>query len=164
MRYADGPTAEASVHVAAPPERVWELVSDIHLVASLSRELQEVTWLDGAQGPAPGRAFRGRSRHPRVGEWSTTSRVVACDAPRLFAWDVEDPDRPTASWRFELTARDGGTELRQWARLGPGPSHLTAIIAASPDEEECIVAGRVRQWQAGIDANLVAIKKLAENG
>lgn len=162
MRYADGPTVEAGVYVAAPPERVWELVSDIHLIASISAELQEVTWLDGAQAPAVGCAFRGRNRHPRVGEWTTTSRVVVCEPPRVFGWDVEDPERPTASWRFELTARDGGTELRQWARMGPGPSNLTPIIAAMPDREERIVAGRLREWQAGIDANMTAIKELAE--
>jgi len=48
MKYADGPVAQASIHMAAPPERVWELVSDIHLVASLSWEVQEVSWLGGA--------------------------------------------------------------------------------------------------------------------
>lgn len=162
MKYADGPIAEATVHIAAPPERVWELVSDIYLVASLSGEVQEVGWLDGAAGPALGCAFRGRSRHPRAGEWTTTSRVVECEAPRAFGWDVEDPASPTASWRFELTRREGGTTLRQWARMGPGPSNLTVAIAAMPEKEERIVAGRLREWQAGIDANLAAIKELAE--
>jgi uncharacterized protein YndB with AHSA1/START domain len=162
MKYADGPTTEATVHVAAPPERVWPLVSDIHLIATISPELQEVSWLDDVQEPSVGAAFRGRNRHPQAGEWTTTSRVVECDAPRVFAWDVEDPESPTASWRFELTPRDGGTELRQWARMGPGPSNLTGIIRAMPEKEERIVAARLREWQAGIDANLAAIKELAE--
>lgn len=167
MRYADGPTVEATVQVAAPPERVWEFASDIHLVASVSTELQEVSWLDdGADGvgdsPALGRAFRGRNRHPQAGEWTTTSRIVECEAPRRFGWDVEDPERPTASWRFELTAHEGGTTLRQWARMGPGPSNLTGVISAMPDKEERIVAGRLREWRAGMDANLAAIKELAE--
>ena len=59
----DGPTAEAAVYVAASPERVWALVSDIHLIASLSAEVQDVTWLDGATEAAPGARFRGRNRH-----------------------------------------------------------------------------------------------------
>ena len=162
MRYAEGPTAEATVHVSAPPEVLWTLVSDIHLVASLSREVQEVAWLDDVREPAVGAAFRGRSRHPQVGEWSTTSRVVACDPPRVFAWAVEDPDDPSAVWRFELTPSGGGTELRQWARMGPGFSLLCRAIAAMPDKEERIVAGRLREWQAGIEANLAALKELAE--
>jgi len=162
MKYADGPVVEGSVHVAAPPERVWELVSDIHLVASLSSEVQSVEWLDGTERAALGCAFRGHSRHPAAGEWTTTSRIVCCDAPRAFGWDVEDPDNPTASWRFELTPRDGGTEVRQWARMGPGRSNLNRAIDAMPEKEERIVAGRLREWQAGIDANLAAIKERAE--
>jgi len=88
--------------------------------------------------------------------------VIACQAPREFAWIVEDPDNPTATWRFELTPDGDGTVLRQWARMGPGPSNLTAVIAAMPDKEERIVAGRLREWQAGIDANLAALKDRAE--
>ena len=38
MRYADGPpTAEATVHVSAPPDVLWPLVSDIHLGPVLGR-------------------------------------------------------------------------------------------------------------------------------
>jgi uncharacterized protein YndB with AHSA1/START domain len=160
VKYAEGPTAEATVHVAAPPERVWELVSDIHLIASISTELQEVEWIDG---PARlGAAFRGRNRHPMAGEWTTTSRVVEFDPPRVFAWAVEDPANPTALWRFELVPRDGGTDLRQWARMGPGPSNLDRLIAAMPDREERIVERRLAQWRAGMDANLAAITALAQ--
>lgn len=164
MKYADGPVAEGSVHVAAPPERVWELVSDIHLIASLSNELQAVAWLGGVDRPALGCAFRGHNRHPAGGEWTTTSRVVRCDPPREFGWDVEDPDNPTASWRFELTPDGDGTTLRQWARMGPGPSNLNRVIDAMPEKEERIVARRLAEWQAGIESNLVAIKERAEAG
>lgn len=37
-----------------------------------------------------------------------------------------------------------------------------AIIQKMPDREEQIVAGRMRGFQDGIDANLAAIKALAE--
>jgi hypothetical protein len=162
MKYADGPVAEATVHVHAPAEVLWPLVSDIHLVASLSREVQEVAWIDEVREPALGAAFRGRSRHPAVGEWTTTSRVVICEPPRTFAWAVEDPENPAAMWLFELTPHDHGTDLRQWARMGPGFSNLVVAIKAMPDKEERIVAGRLREWQAGIEANLAALKEMAE--
>lgn len=162
MRYADGPVAEGAVRVAASPERLWPLVSDIHLIARISRELQEVAWLGGADGPAVGAAFSGRNRHPEVGEWTTTSRVIACDPPREFAWAVGDPENPAAVWRFELHPDGDRTVLRQWARMGPGPSKLTPMIARMPDQEERMVARRLATWQAGIDANLAAIRELAE--
>ncbi len=160
MRYADGPTVEGSVHVAVAPETLWPLVTDIALMAELSAELQEATWLDA--GPAVGARFRGRSLHRAVGEWTTTSTVIACEAPREFAWAVEDPDNPTATWRFQLVPDGAGTLLRQAARMGPGRSHLNTAIDAMPDKEERIVAGRLREWQAGIDANLAALKDRAE--
>lgn len=162
MKYADGPTVDAATVVAAPPQRVWELVSDIHVVASLSTELQRVEWLEPG-GPAVGRPFRGWNRHPAAGEWSTVSRVVECDPPRCFAWDVEDPATPTASWRFELTPHPDGTHLRQWARLGPGPSNLTVAILRWPDKEERIVARRLQEWQAGMEAVLAGIRERAES-
>lgn len=160
MRYADGPTVETAVHVAAPPERLWPLVTDIHLIASLSTELQEVEWIDGSG--AVGSTFRGRNCHRAAGEWTTVSHVVQSDEPRVFAWAVQDPAHPSASWRFELVELPDGTELRQWARLGPGPSNLNRAIAAIPEKEERIVAGRLREFRAGMEINMAALKQLAE--
>jgi uncharacterized protein YndB with AHSA1/START domain len=168
MRYADSPTVEATVHVAAPPERVWPLVSDIALVAETSEELQEAEWLPAPEGPGEGDAptvghrFRGRNAHPQVGEWETVSEVVECEEQRAFAWAVMDPANPTALWRFTLTPVEGGTELRQWGRMGPGPSFLTTVIERMPDKEERIVAGRLREWQQGIERTLAGIKERAE--
>jgi uncharacterized protein YndB with AHSA1/START domain len=164
MRYADGPTAEATVHIAAPPETVWRLVSDIELIASLSGEVKAVEWVDAdAEPPAVGCWFLGHNAHPSVGEWTTRNLVVACEPPSAFGWDTgEDPAAPAASWRFYLTPHAEGTELRQWARLGPGWSNLVRVIQAMPEKEERIVARRLADFQAGIDANLAAIKEMAE--
>lgn len=161
-RYADGPTARAHVQVGAPPERVWALVSDIHLIAALSREVQEVEWLSGAG--AVGSTFRGRSRHPAVGEWTTVPHVVECASPRVFAWAVQDPECPAALWRFELRPVDAGTELRQSVRMGPGRSNVSMMIDSMPGEEERIVAGRLAEFQAAVEANLAAIAQRAAAG
>lgn len=162
MRKLDGPTAESTVHVDAPPEAVWALASDIHLVAESSEELQEATWLDGADGPALGHRFRGRNAHPMAGEWETVSQVIECEPGRRFAWVVTDPDNPTATWRFTLTPAGTGTELHQWVRMGPGPSNLDSVIARMPEKEERIVAGRLKEWHAAMDRTLGLIKERAE--
>lgn len=162
VRYADLPTEEASIHVAAPPEAIWPLVTDLDLLAELSAELQQASWNEGVTGAALGRTFRGRNVHPSVGEWETVSTVVEYDAPRSFAWAVMDPKNPTAVWRFTLTPDGDGTELRQWARMGPGWSFLNQAIERTPDKEERIVARRLEQWRAGMEANLAGIKERAE--
>jgi hypothetical protein len=169
MRYAEGPTVEAAVHVAAPPATVWPLVRDIQFVADTSEELQEAHWLPAPEGPAEGEAptvghrFRGRNSHPQAGEWETISTVVECDEERRFSWAVMDTENPTATWLFTLTPVEGGTELRQWVRMGPGPSNLTTVIEKMPDKEERIVAHRCREWQQSIERTLAGIKERAES-
>src|SRR3989442_1523717 len=145
--YADTPTVEVRTWIDAPPDQVWALVSDVELMPSMSTELQAVEWLDGATGPAPGARFAGRSRHDAFGEWTTTSQVVECEPGRVFGWAVGDPANPSASWRFRLDPRNGGTDLTQWMRLGPAPSGLTFAIEQMPDKEQKIVFVRLREFE-----------------
>jgi uncharacterized protein YndB with AHSA1/START domain len=163
MRYADGPTAKAEVHIDAPPSRVWELVCDIDLPAKFSTEFQGARWLDDAPGPAVGARFEGTNQHPRIGTWTTTSFVVECEAERVFAWNVTDPDEPSASWRFELEPDGAGTRLRQWMRMGPGRSGLNIAIDAMPDREEEIISRRQQEHASNMTVTLDGIKKLAES-
>ncbi|MBV9319276.1 MAG: SRPBCC family protein [Mycobacterium sp.] len=161
-RYADKPTVQVRTWIAAPPTCVWQLVSDIELMPSMSEELQAVEWLDGASGPAVGARFVGRSRHGALGEWATTSQVIECEPPRVFAWAVENPENPTAIWRFRLEPRDGGTELSEWMQMGPGRSGLSLAIDRMPEKEQKIVFVRMREFERNMTATLEQIKKLAE--
>jgi uncharacterized membrane protein len=160
--YADKPTVEVPIWIAAPPERVWELVSDIELMPRLSDELQSVEWLDGATGPALGARWVGSSKHEALGEWATTSHVVEYEPLRVFAWAVEDLDNPSAIWRFTLEPQDGGTLLREWMQMGPGRSGLSFAIDRMPEKEQEIVFVRMREFENNMGATLEAIKKLAE--
>jgi uncharacterized protein YndB with AHSA1/START domain len=163
-RYADKPTVEVPVVIAAPPGRVWELVSDIGLMPRTSPELQSVEWLDGRSGPGLGARFEGRNKHEAFGEWSTVSVVVQYEPPRVFAWAVGDPDCPSATWRFSLEPQPGGgTLLRQWMQMGPGRSGLSFAIDRMPDKEQKIVFVRLREFEANMNRTLAAIKQLAED-
>lgn len=162
-RYADGPTVEAETWIDAPPERVWGIVSDISAMPGMSPELQSVAWCDGrADGPAVGRSFTGANRHPAIGEWTTTSYIVECDEPRAFAWAVGDPDYPSTTWRFTLEARDGGTVLRQWMRMGPAPGGLSPAIERMPEKEQKIVFVRLREHERAMSDTVAAVKERAE--
>jgi ligand-binding SRPBCC domain-containing protein len=160
--YADSPVAVVQILIAAPPERVWDLVSEIALMAELSSELQEVAWLDGATGPAVGHRFTGRNAHPAMGEWETVSTVTECDPPYRFAWAVGDPAHPAATWRFTLKPDREGTLLEQWYQMGPGRSGLNIAIDAMPDKEQKIVFVRLREHEAAMNHNLAEIKDRAE--
>ena len=161
-RYADMPTVEVSTWIEAPPEHVWQLVCDIGLMPDLSRELKSVEWLDGVSQPAVGARFVGRNKNDVLGEWSTTSYIVQHDPCRVFAWAVEDPEQPSATWRFTLHPEQDGTTLSQWVRLGPGRSGLSIAIDQMPDKEQKIVFVRMREFEKAMTHTLAAIKALAE--
>jgi uncharacterized membrane protein len=161
-RYADKPTVEVQTWIDAPLQRVWEIVSDVELMPTMSSELQSVEWLDGACGPAVGARFIGRSEHEALGVWSTTSHVIECEPQRVLAWAVEDPANPTAIWRFRLQPKDGGTELSQWMQMGPARSGLSFAIDRMPDKEQKIVFVRMREFEQNMTSTLAHIKRLAE--
>jgi uncharacterized membrane protein len=161
-RYADKPTVQVETFVNAPVEQVWEIVSDVTLMPTMSTELQSVDWLDGATGPAVGARFLGRNRHDALGEWESTSTVIECVEPEVFAWAVGDPALPTAVWRFTLQPRDGGTVVGEWVRIGPARSGLSVAIDRMPEKEQKIVFVRMREFEANMTATLTAIKERAE--
>jgi uncharacterized membrane protein len=161
-RYSDKPTVEVRTWIDAPPRRVWELVSDIELMPTMSEELQSVEWLDGATEPAVGARFVGRSKHDALGEWATTSEVIECEPERVLAWAVEDPANPTAIWRFRLEPKEGGTELSQWMQMGPARSGLSFAIDRMPENEQKIVFVRMREFEQNMAFTLEQIKKRAQ--
>ncbi len=164
MKYADGPTVQVSVEIDAAPDEVWPLVTDIELPARFSSEFQGAEWLDDDRAPGVGARFRGLNQHPYVGEWETTSTVVASEPGRVFSWAVSDPDTPAATWRFEIEPVGTGSRLTQWVRLGPGPSGLTPAIEAMPDREDDIIDRRLSEHRQNMTATVEGIKALVEAG
>ena len=59
----------ATVHMAAPADKVWDLIADVRNTRRFSPEVIEAEWLGDATGPALGAKFRGH-----VGEM----RLVRC--------------------------------------------------------------------------------------
>ncbi|MDN5750635.1 MAG: SRPBCC family protein [Pseudonocardia sp.] len=138
--------------VAAPPERVWPLVSDIHLMAAWSEELQEIAWLDAA--PAP-------RRDARVPGWQPAPAGRGVDH-RLACRRLRRPRGHSAGTSRTLRTpppfgASSSPRTRAARRCGSGPDRARAV-----DKEERIVAGRLREWQAGIESNLATIKELTE--
>ena len=77
-------TAEVSVYVDAPAERVYEMISDITRMGEWSPETVKVEWLGGARGAAPaGKAFLQTGRGPGQQGNRPHSRVSIRTARRL---------------------------------------------------------------------------------
>ena len=112
-----------TVHVEAPPEAVWALVSDVTAIGRFSPETFEAQWLDGATGPAPGARFKGHvKRNGRGPVYWTTCEVVACEPGREFGFAVLTGGRALNTWRYRLEPAGGGTDVTESFELADTPA------------------------------------------
>lgn len=161
---SDLPSIAVSRVVAAPPERVWSLVSDVTRIGDWGGECVAAQWEGSTGGPEVGARFRGQQVREGRG-WETSSVVTEAEPGVSFGWAVGDPVNASATWRYELAPDgSGGTILRYRAVLGPGPSGLTAAIAELPDCEERIIADRLKEHERNMTATAEAIRRAAEQG
>lgn len=108
--------------MAAPPERVWDLVSDVTRIGEFSPETFEAQWVGGAAGPEVGARFRGHvKRNGRGPVYWTTCTVIACEPGREFAFGVGAPGRPLNTWRYVLQPAADGTDVTESFELTPLP-------------------------------------------
>lgn len=103
--------------VAAGPEEIYRLITDVTSTGQRSDECHSAQWLpDGPQAAKVGARFRGRNRFG-IARWSRVCEVLEAEPGRLFAFrtvperlDVSRADSTT--WRYELSPEDGGTLVR----------------------------------------------------
>ena len=107
-----------TVHMAAPADRIWELISDVTRIGSYSPETFEAEWLDGASGPAVGARFRGHVKRNGKGPVYWTTCTVLASAPgREFAFGVGSADKPINTWRYQLEPAGDGTDVTESFQL-----------------------------------------------
>ncbi|WP_330181299.1 SRPBCC family protein [Nocardia sp. NBC_01503] len=104
-----------TVHMAASPEAIWAVVSDVTDVGRFSPETFGAEWLDGATGPAVGVRFRGHVNRNGWGlKYSTECRIIACEPGREFAFTVYAPGNlGLNTWRYQLVPAGDGTDVTE---------------------------------------------------
>ncbi len=112
-----------TVHMDAPPEVVWDVVSDVTRIGEFSPETFEAEWVDGATGPALGARFRGHVRRNGVGPvYWTACKVTSCEPGKEFGFAVYGGGRRINNWRYQLAETpDGGTDVTESFELAPTP-------------------------------------------
>lgn len=128
-------------HIEAPPEQIWDLVSDITRMGEWSPETIEAEWLDGADGPVTGARFRGKNRlGPNT--WSTKPRVLEAERGRVFSFKV--PGRSGPTWSYELHREGAGTRVVEKVRQdvpSPLPIRLLQRRAGVTDRSRSLADG-----------------------
>lgn len=94
--------------IAAAPEAIYDLVTDITRMGEWSPETIEAEWLGGATAAAPGVKFKGKNK---LGSntWSTKPTVTAAERGSRFAFEVPGKSGPT--WTYEFHAEARGTRV-----------------------------------------------------
>jgi uncharacterized protein YndB with AHSA1/START domain len=107
-----------TVHMVAPPERIWALLSDVTKIGRYSPETFEAEWIDGSTGPAVGARFRGHvKRNGRGPTYWTTCTVKASEPGREFSFGVGTGDKALSVWGYRLEARGDGTDVTEFFEL-----------------------------------------------
>jgi carbon monoxide dehydrogenase subunit G len=126
-----------SIDIAAPPEFVWRLISDITRMGEWSPETSTATWTGGSSGPIVGAAFVGHNRRGRL-RWKGRCEVTVADEPREFAFVRKGPDGGT-TWRYRLEADNGHTTVTEsfsQAKLPPLPVQLFGRLIFGSDRHQ----------------------------
>ena len=133
-----------TVHVDAPPEQVYALVSDVTRMGEWSPETYRCRWID-AEGPAPGAQFKGYNRRGRA-RWSNTLVVLSAEPGREFSFRRDVPACGVCDWTYRMEAAgEGGTVLTESYEVKKADWRITnwfnGLLLGVADRDEDLLAG-----------------------
>lgn len=121
-----------SITIAAPPERIWDVIMDPHRLGewvTIHRKLNSAS--DGEME---------QTLHLRGMNFHVHWELAACEPPRHAVWKGRGPAHSHAETEYRLTPVDGGTRFAYRnefkAPLGPlGAVASRALVGGLPDRE-----------------------------
>ena len=146
-----------SIHVDAPPERVWSVVADLDRMGEWSPECYQVSWLDGAGSPArPGSRFKGRNRWGPV-RWSMLCEVKTADPGREVSWSTLHGDKEVVRWTYRFEPDGAGTKVTESFDVDWLPPSARFF-------EDVLMVNRDRKREDAMRTTLERIRAAAEAG
>ena len=103
---------EVSRVIAATPEALYDIVSDLTRMGELSPENKGGMWVKGATGPEVGARFRGTNGTDKR-HWATTAVVEQADRGKVFAFRVEVGPVKISRWSYRFEPAEGGTRVTE---------------------------------------------------
>ncbi|MFD9943730.1 SRPBCC family protein [Nonomuraea sp. NPDC059023] len=150
------PSASARIEIAAPAQRVYELITDLANLGTWNAECRRARWVGEVKEPRRGARFVGSNRNG-ARRWSTRCTVTAAEPGRAFAYHVRAGGvLDVAVWRFELTPTDEGclVEQKTWDTRGAFMRVVGGWATGVPD--------RVGHNTANMVTTLENLKRVAE--
>lgn len=117
----------AEIEIAAPPEVVFALVTDLDRMVEFSPELESCHWLDGATGPGVGARFEAVNNVGRR-PWRNRPVVTAYEPPTTYAVSRTEPLAGTVVWRYDLAPTEAGTRVTESYQVTRSVSRLGWLV------------------------------------
>lgn len=146
------------VDIAAPPEKIWEMVTAMDRYGEWSSENQGGYWRKGADGvPGTGQVGDMFVGVNRLGdeEWKAPVEIVEREEGRSFGFVTGGLEYNIALWRYELVEIEGGTRLIE-------SYELRTLSPLMKERGQSEVDVRRQNMITSIRATLTNIKAAAE--
>ncbi|GAA2056196.1 SRPBCC family protein [Williamsia deligens] len=150
------PLIETSTEIAATPERVWSIVSDLGRMGEWSPQCRKVI-VRGGTVKLGARTINVNKRGLLV--WPTTAKVVRFEPNKQIAYRITEN---RTVWGFEITPTDAGVRLTERREATGGQttkvsSTLIDLVMGGTDSFDA-------ELEEGMRETLVKIKAAAERG
>lgn len=145
---------EASLHIAAPAEVLYDLVADLPGMGRWSPENTGGKWVGGATGAKVGAKFRGWNKHGFV-RWFTTATITRADRPTRIEWEVRES---ATRWGYRFEPDGDGTLVTEYREPYRATNPAVKLFQKSG------IIGREREslMVEGMQATLEKLKAHAE--
>ena len=145
---------EVSRIIAASPETLYDIVSDLPRMGELSPENTGGLWVNGATGPVVGAEFRGTNNNEKK-HWATTAIVEEAERGKAFAFRVGVGPIKISRWSYRFEPVDGGTKVTErWEDQRNWLARKAGNLASG-------VSDRATHNQAGMEATLANLARAA---
>ncbi|KAB2343286.1 SRPBCC family protein [Actinomadura rudentiformis] len=147
------PDVSCAIEIAAPPDTVYAIVSDLPGLPAWAAETTKVRWARGATRPEPGARFLGSNRNGFF-RWVTVSEIEVAEPGRRLTWRVLG----AARWEYRIEPTPDGCRVTEswWDLRGFLLKRILAPVLSG-------VGDRVSHNRANMTRTLERLKNAAEN-
>jgi uncharacterized protein YndB with AHSA1/START domain len=148
---------EVRLVMAAPAEKIYDLVADPTRMHEFSPEVVGCTWLDGATEPVVGARFKAKNKFSKGPAIGNKCVITAVEPDRKISWSRTEPFGGTVEWSYELLPHADGTEVVESYRALKPVSRFGWVIISFFSSKE-----RAKVQRAGMEQTLDRIRAHVE--
>jgi uncharacterized protein YndB with AHSA1/START domain len=105
---------EITREIAAPPDLIYDAVSDVTRMGEWSEECHDCQWHEGSDSAIVGAIFDGHNRYGDH-EWTTQAKVIEADPGRAFAFECSMMEFHYSTWGYRIEPTESGSCVTEWS-------------------------------------------------